>query len=206
MARSEWTLRGWGSLDDVRAIVPLGSRRLSAKVRLPGSKSITNRALLLAALCQGTSVLRGALRSDDSEVFVQALSRLGIAVEEREDELTVHGVGGGSMVPAAEIDVRLSGTSARFICPLLALSHGRYRVDGTERMRQRPMGELVTALRELGVDVTGGPNLPLMVTGHGRLRGGVWPFPPVKRANTSLECSWWPRMQTAMWNCIRKDL
>lgn len=153
--------------------MPLGARRPNAKVRLPGSKSITNRCLLLAALGPGTSVLRGALRSDDSEVFVRALNQLGIAVEEREDELTVHGRGGGSDVRTADIDVRLSGTSARFLCPLLALSHGQYRMDGTERMRQRPMGELVTVLRALGADVTGGPTLPLVVTGHGRLRGGT---------------------------------
>ncbi len=156
-----------------RPMVPLPSgHRVDALVPIPGSKSITNRALLLAALAPGQSVLRGALASEDTEVFARALGLLGVPVTVAGDVMTVRGAGGGPPVPAASIDVRLSGTSARFLCPFVGLGRGRYRVDGTARMRERPMGELVAALRAVGVTIEGGPNLPFTVVGSGHLVGG----------------------------------
>jgi len=158
---------------DAERIAPLEGRTVDAVVELPGSKSITNRALLLAALAEGTSELRRVLHSEDTEVFMTALGRLGVPLRMQGDTVWVQGIGGGPRVDRAEIDVRLSGTSARFLCPFLALGTGHYRVDGTPRMRQRPMRELIDALRAFGVHVQGGPGLPLEIRGRGSLPGGA---------------------------------
>ena len=148
---------------------------LDAALDVPGSKSLTNRALVVAALAEGTSMLTGALVADDSEVMVAALRRLGIEVEVNGDDFTVHGRGGEIPATAAELDLRLSGTSIRFLTALTALGRGRYRLDGNERMRQRPIQDLLTALAQLGATAdteleSGCP--PLIVEASG-LRGGA---------------------------------
>jgi 3-phosphoshikimate 1-carboxyvinyltransferase len=111
--------------EPARAIQPL-TRPPDATVRLPGSKSITNRALVCAALADGPSVLHGALQADDTEAMIGCLRGLGIEIEADGDSVTVHGRGGAIPVTAAKLDVRLSGTTARFIAPLAARGHGRY--------------------------------------------------------------------------------
>ena len=127
---------------------------------VPGSKSITNRALLLAALSNGTSVLHGVLFSDDSRHFMQALIDLGFFVAIDEEAKTVTVVGCDGVIPCtntrrdgdvdATIYVGSAGTAARFLTALLGFSEGRYRMDASEQMRKRPMKELLTALEEMG--------------------------------------------------------
>ncbi|CAN5197421.1 3-phosphoshikimate 1-carboxyvinyltransferase [soil metagenome] len=148
---------------------------LDATVEVPGSKSITNRALVVAALAEGDSVLTGALHADDTEAMVAALDRLGVGVttETETGALRVAGVAGRVPPGPADLDARLSGTTARFLLPLLALGSGRYRLDGAPPLRERAMGPLVTALRHLGAEVEEGRtgHLPVTVAARG-LKGG----------------------------------
>ncbi len=121
-------------------------------LRVPGSKSLTNRALVIGALADGISRLDGVLAAEDSEVLVRALSSLGFEVEARGTHIATRGLGGRVPARSAELDVRLSGTSMRFLTALASLGRGTYRIDGNGRMRQRPIEDLLAALRELGVD------------------------------------------------------
>jgi len=145
-----------------------------ASVDVPGSKSLTNRALVLAALASGRSALRGALFSDDTWACLEGLRALGVAAEGDPAArcVTVEGTGGGPPAAVARVDVRLSGTTARFLCPYMALGRGTYHVDGVPRMRQRPMGPVWDALSAQGVRIDGGPNLPFTIHGSGGLPGG----------------------------------
>ncbi|NDH94880.1 MAG: 3-phosphoshikimate 1-carboxyvinyltransferase, partial [Planctomycetia bacterium] len=126
---------------------------ISGRVRPPGSKSITNRAVICAALAQGTSQLTGVLDSDDTRVMVDGLTALGFAIEADwpNHRLTVSGSGGRIPADTATIDCQASGTTMRFLAAVTSLGHGSYRLDGTPRMRQRPIGDLLTALRSLGL-------------------------------------------------------
>ncbi|MGE5756313.1 MAG: 3-phosphoshikimate 1-carboxyvinyltransferase [Planctomycetaceae bacterium] len=146
------------------------------RVRVPGSKSLTNRALIVAALADGPSTLTGALASDDTRVLVEALGRLGIVVAHDPATATIALGGCGSRLPAraAELDLANSGTSLRFLTALVATGAGTYRLDGTPRMRQRPVADLLRALNGLGADArsdlgTGCP--PVTVRARG-LDGG----------------------------------
>lgn len=137
-------------------IVPF-ARPVSGEVTLPGSKSLTNRALLLAALCDGPVTLTGALFSDDTRLMAAALRKIGLTVEEDENACTLC-VGGqdNAFKSDSPIDlyVGLAGTAARFLTALCAAApHGVYRIQGTERMNQRPMKGLIDALRALGADI-----------------------------------------------------
>ena len=169
------------------AVYPDQPMRLPTKVRIgpqtqvrgsiavPGSKSITNRALVLAALAQGESELHGALMAEDSHVLIRSLQTLGVAVQVADDVITVTGAGGPASVSEADLDLRLSGTSIRFLTASLALGHGRYRLDGNERMRERPIEPLLSALKQLGANAwseTGSGCPPVIVEAAG-LPGGV---------------------------------
>jgi len=168
------------------------SQPLTASVRVPGSKSLTNRALMVAALADGTTRLANTLSSDDSFYFAESLRRLGFNVylEPEPDQqnaspsMTVTGLKG--RIPAVQADLFIgnAGTAARFLTAMLTLGNGTYAVDGDARMRQRPMQDLVTALEQLGAQITrsgsgepsrnGNPpaiSLPIVVHAHG-LRGG----------------------------------
>src|SRR5882757_4955720 len=120
-------------------------------IRPPGSKSITNRALVCAAFADGTSTLTGALDSEDTRVMIESLGRLGIEVETKDGSTTlvVHGAAG--QIPALEADLFCanSGTTLRFLTAMTALGHGSFRLDGVERMRERPIGDLLDALNQL---------------------------------------------------------
>jgi 3-phosphoshikimate 1-carboxyvinyltransferase len=147
-----------------------------ATLTLPGSKSLTNRALVCAALAEGTSELRHPLQADDTEAMLDGLAALGVEVEVdwSGDRLTVHGCGGHPAVDLALVNARLSGTTSRFLLPVAALGEGLRRVDGANRLRERPMGPALDALRTLGADVheVGAPGrLPVEVVG-GSLAGG----------------------------------
>jgi 3-phosphoshikimate 1-carboxyvinyltransferase len=123
-------------------------------IRPPGSKSITNRALVCAALARGHSLLTGALDSEDTRVMAGGLAALGIGVNPdwERGEITVVGCGGEIPAQQATLDCAASGTTMRFLSAVCGLGHGHFRLDGTPRMRQRPIGDLVAALRMLGVD------------------------------------------------------
>ncbi len=127
------------------------------EVTVPGSKSITNRALLVGALAEGTTVLRGVLFSDDSKVFMQALRDIGFLVEVNEEEHKVVIEGHGGSIPAVSgahegrrVYVGCAGTAARFLTALLALSGQHFWVESSEQMKKRPMEPLLRALEELG--------------------------------------------------------
>jgi len=161
-------------MSDTIEIYPTGPIR--AIIRPPGSKSITNRAMICAALAEGPSLLTGALDSEDTRVMVEALRQLGIATEHDPASATVRvtGCGGRFPIDRANLFVANSGTTVRFLAAMLSLGHGTYRLDGTPRMRQRPIGDLLDALRQLGAEVTdeaGTGCPPVLVQARG-LRGG----------------------------------
>ena len=148
-----------------------------ATVSIPGSKSLTNRALILAALAEGESTLVGALDSQDTRVMIESLRRLGFTAEADYERETVRVQGRDGEIPASEAELFLenSGTSIRFLTALCALGKGRYRLDGVERMRLRPQADLLDALADCGVSAYSEPRTgcpPLVVEGTGGLRGG----------------------------------
>ncbi|MGY1989365.1 3-phosphoshikimate 1-carboxyvinyltransferase [Mycolicibacterium fortuitum] len=154
---------------------PSATGPVDATVTVPGSKSLTNRALVLAALAtpQGSSTVHGALRSRDTDLMIDAIRTLGVNVTEAENddtELTVS----GSIAPAADarVDCGLAGTVLRFVPPVAALSTTAVLFDGDEQARARPIAPLLDALRGLGVDVDGDA-LPFAVRGRGAVSGGT---------------------------------
>jgi 3-phosphoshikimate 1-carboxyvinyltransferase len=153
------------------------ARPIAASIRPPGSKSITNRALICAALAEGVSTLRGALDSEDTQVMIAALGQLGIQVEPRDNGRTivVHGTGGQIPALEAELFCANSGTTIRFLTAMTTLGHGRFRLDGVERMRQRPMGDLLHALNQLGANVISenDDRCPPVVVHANGLPGGI---------------------------------
>jgi len=150
---------------------PRALRPLAAAVELPGSKSVTNRALVLAALADGRSVVRRPLRSRDTELMAAALRVLGAQVTETAAGDWV--VDGGTLVATADrVDVGNAGTVARFVPPLAALARGTVVFDGDARVRERPLGPLLGALRSLGADLDRVDALPVRIAGLGHLRGG----------------------------------
>ncbi|MDE0220668.1 MAG: 3-phosphoshikimate 1-carboxyvinyltransferase [Spirochaetaceae bacterium] len=125
---------------------------VSGTVTVPGSKSLTNRALVVAALATGRSTLGGAQFSDDTEACMDGLMRLGIGIESDPAHARIAVEGAGGTIPAdvAELDVRYSGTTARFLTAVAAAGRGVYRFDGAQRMRERPMGDLPAVLAAAG--------------------------------------------------------
>ncbi|MGV9797234.1 3-phosphoshikimate 1-carboxyvinyltransferase [Mycobacterium sp. NPDC003449] len=145
---------------------------VDATVTVPGSKSLTNRALILAALAtpQGSSTVRGALRSRDTHLMIDAIRTLGVTVDGDGSELTVSGAIGPA--PDARVDCGLAGTVLRFVPPLAALSTSSVTFDGDAQARSRPMAPLLTGLRGLGVDIDG-DGLPFVVRATGAITGGT---------------------------------
>jgi len=128
---------------------------LNATVRVPGSKSLTNRALLIASLANGTTHLTNALFSDDSRYFAKALQTLGfdVLLDEENHSMTVTGLGGKIPAKKAELFIGNAGTAARFLSAFLTLGNGEYTLDGEARMRERPIGDLVDSLSQLGANI-----------------------------------------------------
>lgn len=150
---------------------------IHGSIRPPGSKSITNRALICAALAQGKSRLVGALDSDDTRVMIGALRQLGFSVEHDTAKtiITVEGCGGRIPVEGADVNVAASGTTMRFLTAMLTLGRGEFRLDGVPRMRERPIADLVEALETLGAKIEYEANKgcpPLVVHARG-LQGGT---------------------------------
>lgn len=153
-------------------LAPVAGAPVHATVRVPGSKSITNRALVLAALAEDSTTLRHPLDSRDTRLMADALRALGVTVE----------VGGqswqvtpGPLRGPASVDVGLAGTVMRFVPPVATLADGPVSFDGDPRARERPLHPLIDALRTLGasIDDGGRGGLPITVHGRGRLRGGA---------------------------------
>jgi 3-phosphoshikimate 1-carboxyvinyltransferase len=168
---------GGSGVPDVRAIAPLTGPP-DVTLRVPGSKSLTNRALVAAALADGTSVLDGILLADDTEAMLAALAAVGIGVDVDRvaQRATIVGTGGAVPPGPATVDVRLSGTTARFLAPLLALGHGRYTLDAAPPFRLRPMGPVLDAVGRLGarIEALGEPgHLPVALEAAGITGGTV---------------------------------
>ncbi|QDT22705.1 3-phosphoshikimate 1-carboxyvinyltransferase [Gimesia chilikensis] len=162
-------------MSDTYQVQPV-SGPLNGTVRPPGSKSITNRALIVAALAEGQTELTGVLDSRDTQVMIESLNRLGINVDHDPENCTVVVQGCGGQIPASEASLWLenSGTSIRFLTALCSVGQGEFQLDGNTRMRQRPIQDLIDALAQLGVDVscesdTGCP--PVRVKARGLLGG-----------------------------------
>lgn len=151
---------------------PTASAPLHAVVELPGSKSHTNRLLVLAALADGTSRLRRPLRSRDTALMAAGLTALGLPVTDSGSDWVVHGRGQPVRAAADRVDVGNAGTVARFLPPVAALGLGPVCFDGDARVRERPVGPLLAALRTLGAELDRVDALPVRVTGRGRLAGG----------------------------------
>ena len=146
-----------GTIPTVQTLsIPPLAHSPQAVVRMPGSKSLTNRALLVAALAEGETRLTNALFSDDSIYFAEALQQLGFSVrlDPKQQEMSVTGLGG--RIPAQQVSLYIgnAGTAARFLTAMLTLGRGEFILDGETRMQQRPIGDLVNTLNELGAAVS----------------------------------------------------
>ena len=158
---------------------------MAGTVVLPGSKSISNRTLLLAALAEGVTEVKGLLAADDTSHMLAALKMLGVQCEQQGDtrDYRVQGVAGKFPVQQADLFLGNAGTAFRPLTAALALSQGQYQLSGVPRMHERPIGDLVDALRQLGADVkylgqAGFPPLlikppALQAAGRVRIRGNV---------------------------------
>ena len=153
---------------------PYASDPVSARVELPGSKSLTNRELVLAALADGPGVVRRALRSRDTELMARALGALGSTVDSSGPDWAVSpGISAAATDPVS-VDCGLAGTVMRFVPPVAALRGGPTDFDGDPHARTRPMAQVLGALRGIGVDVTSPTDtLPFTVHGAGEVRGGT---------------------------------
>jgi 3-phosphoshikimate 1-carboxyvinyltransferase len=150
---------------------PFATSPVSAHVVVPGSKSITNRALLLAALATGPATLSGPLMARDTRLMAAALTSLGTTVEEADGGLRVTP---RDLTGPARVDCGLAGTVMRFVPPVAALATGRIDFDGDPRARERPMSEILDALGSLGVRFAGAElTLPFAIEGSGEVAGGI---------------------------------
>lgn len=138
-------------VEEVRIIKPI--RKVAGSVSLPGSKSISNRALLLAALSEGTTNLKNLLVAEDTDMMIGALKKLGVELKQDGDAVTVTGCGGKFPNRRAELFLGNAGTAMRPLASSLAFSGGEYVLDGVQRMRERPMGHLVEALNSIGAHI-----------------------------------------------------
>lgn len=164
-----------------RIQIPL-SGPVDGRIRIPGSKSIANRAILIASLTDGTSRLEGMLYSDDTRFMIEAWQRLGAQIKRQGDVLVVSGCGGRLNTCDEPIYIENAGTAARFLTAILTLGQGRYLLDGNLRMHQRPIGDLLEALNALGADVrsirnNGCPPVEINASG---LSGGMVEIPGEK--------------------------
>jgi 3-phosphoshikimate 1-carboxyvinyltransferase len=171
------------ALPDAIELTPLDGP-VSAQITLPGSKSVTNRALVRAALAEGQTLVSSALWSEDTQVMTECLTKLGFHIEVRpapgelcNRNITVGGLGGrvlpgGTVEKPLDLFVGNAGTSARFLAALVCLGSGVYRLQGVSRMHERPQAALFRALRQLGYQVISAHDrLPALIHGTGRRRG-----------------------------------
>jgi 3-phosphoshikimate 1-carboxyvinyltransferase len=165
---------GVAGVDDVARVAP-GRPPRRWEVRVPGSKSLTNRALLLAGVAAGRSRLARPLLADDTEVMAEALRALGARVGREAEDWIVDGIGGPPRAGAGagvELWCGMAGTVGRFLVPMLAAGDGRFRVDAHPQLRRRPLGPVLEALRAQGAEIDG-EALPLTLAAHGLAGGEV---------------------------------
>ena len=146
---------------------------VAARMTIPGSKSVTNRALILAALADSPSLLRKPLHSRDSALMIAGLKALGVGIEEAANgDLTITPA---PLFGPAQVDVGNAGTVMRFLPPVAAMANGLIHFDGDPRSHERPLGPVIAALEALGVSIEHGDrySLPLTINAHGQLRGGT---------------------------------
>jgi len=156
--------------------IDMQKRIIDATISIPGSKSVTNRALILAAISQTPSLLRKPLSSRDADLMVKGLRSLGCKIEEiRTDEEFDYQVTPGKFMGPTQIDVGNAGTVMRFLPPIAALANGLIHFDGDVRSRERPLGPVIAALEQLGISIEHGNKyrLPLTINGSGKIAGGV---------------------------------
>jgi 3-phosphoshikimate 1-carboxyvinyltransferase len=148
--------------------------RVEGTVKMPGSKSISNRVLLLSALARGKTLVRDLLDADDTRVMLEALQGLGVEVAQVSDGVAIRGVAGAFPVKSAELALGNAGTAYRPLTAALAFSGGEYRLSGVARMHERPIGDLVDALRRLGarIDYSDMEGFPPLVVHAGKIRQG----------------------------------
>ncbi len=155
--------------------------KVNTTVTIPGSKSYTNRALLTALLARGVSLVKNALLSEDTKVMITCLGDLGVQVDVKAEEnsLTVNGCGGKIPVDRARLFAGNAGTVVRFLTAALTIGNGQYEIDGIERMRQRPIQQLIDALNQLGADVVSkeGTGCPPVLVNAAGLKGGTVNIP-----------------------------
>ena len=159
-----------------RSGLTAASKPISATVTIPGSKSATNRALILAALATTPSRIRKPLSSRDTDLMVKGLQSLGCKIEQiRTDQGFDYQVIPGKLMGPAQIDVGNAGTVMRFLPPIAALATGLIYFDGDERSHQRPIAPVLTALEQLGVAVEHNNKykLPITINGDGKIKGGT---------------------------------
>ncbi len=166
------------------------TKPLSAAVTVPGSKSITNRALLIAAMAEGRSAIENVLFSDDTLKMLEALKQLGflLTIEENEKRVTVNGLGGQIPSSGCDLSIGGAGTAMRFLIPFLTLARGKFRIDGNQRMRERPIGPLLDAMQRLGASVYSERDNrcpPVIADSRNPFRGGAT---HVERANVVAIC------------------
>jgi 3-phosphoshikimate 1-carboxyvinyltransferase len=160
-------------MDTALAITPLAQTPVGTWT-IPGSKSITNRALILASLAEGTSILEGVLESDDTRYMRQALQHLGISIESiAAEQLLVRGGRSHLQATRQELFIGNSGTSIRFLTALACLVPGRTHLCGDAHMAKRPIADLANALRQLHLPVSDADGYPPVVVDGGRLPGGT---------------------------------
>ena len=150
-----------------------GNSPVSATLTIPGSKSVTNRALILAALCDSRSILRRPLHSRDSALMIAGLKAIGVGIETAENgDLTITP---GELYGPAGVDVGNAGTVMRFLPPVAAMAKGIIHFDGDARSHERPLGPVIKALESLGVSIEHGSrySLPMTINANGRLKGGT---------------------------------
>ncbi len=162
--------RAWPQVLTIEPIV-----RAQGEVRLPGSKSMSNRALLLAALAEGATQLSGLLEADDTRVMIAALRTLGVGISLDGERARVSGCAGQFPVREAQLHLGNAGTAMRPLTAALAFCGGTYRLDGVARMRERPIGDLVDALNRAGARISylGAPGFPPLLIEPGAARGGA---------------------------------
>lgn len=167
----------WSTLSSVKCVKlsPIQNKKFKGEIRIPGSKSFTNRALIMAGLAKGTSTLSGILRSDDSYWCINALNKLGIKTEIDHDVVTVHGCNSKWPNEQANLYIGAAGTIARFLPGVLAIGNsGNWVVEASNRMSERPVQPLITALRDIGGNIqylSKEGFYPIKVNGEG-LEGG----------------------------------
>ncbi len=155
-----------------RLVTPI-DHAVEAVVRPPGSKSFTNRALVVAALASGgASRLEDPLEADDTHAMRDCLRGLGVLIDDSDEPWLVLGTGGQLVGPEAPLNARASGTTARFVTAIAPLANGQVTVDGTQRMRQRPIGHLTEALQSMGADIESDDGYPPVTIRPSNLVGG----------------------------------